>query len=121
MIQAAPYIALGVFLAIELALVIISCVLDKNAYALIIIVPLCFAIICQFLADSYSDGYHEEGLLTVDTINWFFGVAFAASIGIPLMLWHDKLIKDIGLGLTLGAVVIQLISYWVFNLSLIHI
>lgn len=115
MIQAAPYILLGVFLTIELAMIIAGCLLDKNAYPIITLAPTIFALICQFLADTYSDGLHEEGLLTVDVFNYFLGVGLICSIGVPLILFHNKTIKEISLGIIIAGIVLQVIGYWIYS------
>lgn len=113
--QATPYIILGIACAIEISLIIGSCIEEKNAYPLILLIPSIFSLFCQFGADSAQGDFVEQGCITVDVWNFFLGFFVISDLGVPLLLYHDKKIETLALGLMIGGAFLQVIGYYVYT------
>ena len=112
--QATPYIVLGIAIAIEVCLIIGSCIDEQNAYPVILVLPSIFSLICQFGVDSVSGDFTEEGCVTVDAWNFFLGFGIITTFAVPILLFRSSHIGYLSLGLMAGGAILQIIGYYVY-------
>ena len=113
--QATPYIVLGVAIAVEVCLIIGSCIEEKNAYPIILLIPSIFCLLSQFGVDSVSGDDSEPGCVTVDAWNFFLGFGVIAALSTPVLLFRSSHIGYLSLGLMLGGAVLQVIGYYIYT------
>lgn len=114
--SAIPYVVIGVFLTVGIALAIAGCATGKNWYPLFVLIPIAIAILCQYGIIVTTDGMHDGGWITAD--GWIFcqSICLLSCVALPLTLYHCEVIGGLGLGLNLAGIVVIIIGYIIFHI-----
>jgi len=102
--NAAPYVVLGIFLAIGICLMIGSGVSQGTWYSMYVAIPALLTVISHFGITSFEEDVLSDdiGLMSVDS--WYFccAVCFTSCIGLPVIYYRLDWLTGLGLGLTIG-------------------
>lgn len=119
MIQAAPYIVIGVFGTIAIVLYIAGCAITKTWWPMFGIIP---AILSCVFGISLStklddDGYKDDEsceIFTADSVLFYLCCSVVSCIALVVVFWHAGIINNKCLGFTLGGDAATTVGFIIF-------
>ncbi|EAY08716.1 hypothetical protein TVAG_079760 [Trichomonas vaginalis G3] len=119
MIQAAPYIVIGIFGTIALVLYIAGCAITKQWWPLFGIIPATLSCIFGIsLSTKMGDDYVEDtegcNIFTADSVLFYLLCSIVSCIALIAVFWHCGTIDGICFGFMMGgdaATAIGLIAF----------
>ncbi|EAY11791.1 hypothetical protein TVAG_458630 [Trichomonas vaginalis G3] len=119
MIQAAPYIVIGIFGTIALVLFIAGCAITKTWWPLFGIIPATLSCIFGVsLSTKLGDDYVEDtegcNIFTADSVLFYLVCSVVSTIALNVVFWHAGTINKKCFGFMIGGDVAVCIGFVVF-------
>lgn len=95
--QTISLIIFSVCAAVCIALYCGGCAIEKNWYPMFVVIPCVLAVVCAYLFMATGEGGLEGGFISKDTWLFLCVCCIISVIGLPLVLYHCKIIGWKGL------------------------